>query len=179
MIFFAYASPTPGSASSSAWDAVLRSTSAGLTGGLVSLGAILVAGGLLAVWARPIAGASSSEAASASPPRICLKDMVLLWVRRVIGSAVTTTAFRPAFNRHGSSNQIFTNRLRARSLDAPAALGLVQPSALTASTTASTWPLTVTLGQCCLTLPSLPMSTVERMMPFIFLPYITLSPHAP
>lgn len=51
--------------------------------------------------------------------------------------------------------------------------------ALTASRTAATWPFTLTFGQCWTTLPSLPISTVERMIPFIFLPYITLSPHAP
>ena len=54
-----------------------------------------------------------------------------------------------------------------------------QRSCLTASTTSSTWPFTLTFGQCWATLPALSITTVERMMPFIFLPYITLSPHAP
>lgn len=52
-------------------------------------------------------------------------------------------------------------------------------SASIASSTWATWPFTLTLGQCFATLPSLPIRTVERMMPFIFLPYMTLSPHAP
>jgi hypothetical protein len=52
-------------------------------------------------------------------------------------------------------------------------------AARTAASTSSACPFTDTFGQCASTRPSSPISTVERMMPSIGLPYRTFSPHAP
>ena len=43
-------------------------------------------------------------------------------------------------------------------------------SVFTDASTSSTWPFTDTFGQCLRTLPSAPISTVERMIPFEVLP---------
>lgn len=43
-------------------------------------------------------------------------------------------------------------------------------SSFTDASTSSTWPFTDTFGQCLRTLPSAPISTVERMIPFEVLP---------
>src|SRR4051812_21459011 len=110
MIFLAYASPMPGSATRSAWLAELRSTSSCLAAGLVSLvpesggGGGLLADGLSpAFWACPMAGAKNNETASVTPPRICLRDMALL-VPEGVGLAVTTIAPRRIFNRRRDRN---------------------------------------------------------------------------
>lgn len=49
-------------------------------------------------------------------------------------------------------------------------------SALRLFKTSSTWPATLTLRQSLRTMPFSSMRRVERIMPFVFLPYIAFSP---
>src|ERR1044071_5292589 len=161
----------PGSASRSAWLAVLMSTRAGLAAGLASPAGLVAAGLSAGVCARAgLGGTIRARGGGGGDAADETREGVANTVRG--GHAVTTIAGGANFNGRRGRNEIFMRR----SLSIQ---GLGQSSDLTASTTSAAWPLTLTLGQWCLTLPSLPMTTVDRMMPFIFLPYMTLSPQAP
>src|SRR5262245_31003227 len=98
MIFLEYAVPMPGSASSSAWVAVLRSTRAGLAAGLASAAGLVAAGLSVAFWAWPRLGSKSSAAAWASRPTRRVKAWPRRWVVRMrslrsqVGQTSTTAA---------------------------------------------------------------------------------------
>ncbi len=106
------------------------------------------------------------------------------WDRRASGATVSAGCplgrldFGRARLQLGQPIERSFGRLR-RPGERPEGKGAGYRERYSEASTSSMCPSTFTFGQMRSTLPSLPMSTVVRRVPVIFLPYITFSPQAP